>query len=130
MKNTLQKITEILLEKYSKDISIYDRSFLEHTVNNRLLSTGKKNLRDYVNYFESSDIEPRDLMDSLQVTFSEFFRFPLTFDYLEQILPSIIEKKRSLKENEVRIWSCACAEGQEPYSIAIIWNEIIQKYKY
>jgi chemotaxis methyl-accepting protein methylase len=67
------------------------------------------------------------LVASLNNTFSEFFRNTLTFAYLEQIvLPGIIERKKREKHREIRIWSAACASGQEPYSIAILIDELIR----
>ena len=71
--------------------------------------------------------EAEALSISLNNTFSEFFRNSLTFAYLEQIvLPSLIEKKIKEKQKEIRIWSAACASGQEPYSIAIVIDELIR----
>lgn len=51
-----------------------------------------------------------------------FFRDNLLFESLkETILPEIIESRRSLRQ--IKIWSCACSTGQEPYSIAMLLCE-------
>jgi chemotaxis methyl-accepting protein methylase len=68
--------------------------------------------------------EAESLLDSLRITYSEFFRNPLTFALLEQrVLPALIERK-ALTGEEIRIWSAACAAGEEPYSIAILLDQI------
>ena len=53
--------------------------------------------------------------------YSEFFRDTLTFAVIERIvLPSLLNKKKDSGRKEIRIWSAACAAGQEAYSLAIL----------
>jgi len=50
-----------------------------------------------------------------------FFRNRLTFETLRQlVLPRLVAQKADGKE--VRIWSAGCAGGQEPYSLAILFE--------
>lgn len=58
-------------------------------------------------------------LDFLTINVSEFFRDPLRWTELEkEILPQLLATKLTLK-----IWSAACANGAEPYSLAIILAE-------
>ena len=80
---------------------------------------------EYCAFLEQSDRERTVFIDSLQISYSEFFRNPLTFAVLERIiLPAIVLKKRNSARKEVRIWSVACAGGQEAYSLAILLEEL------
>jgi chemotaxis protein methyltransferase CheR len=86
--------------------------------------------KEYLNYLGSCEEEAIVFRSRLTNSYSEFFRNPLTFAYLEQIiLPQLIEKKRIKKENQIRIWSAACASGQEAYSAAILCDELIELKK-
>ena len=38
-----------------------------------------------------------------------------------------MQKQKDSNKSEVRIWSCACAAGQEPYSLAILMEEIKER---
>ncbi len=59
------------------------------------------------------------LIDALTTNETYFFRDKIQFDALKKyILPEIIERKK--EEKRLRIWSCACSTGQEPYSIGIL----------
>ena len=59
------------------------------------------------------------MREMLTINVSEFFRDAPQFDRLERVvLPSLLKEKRALN-----IWSAACSNGQEPYSLAILLNE-------
>ncbi len=50
---------------------------------------------------------------------SEFYRNPTSFGYLEEnVLPSLFQRL-----SKVNIWSAACSNGAEPYTVAIILEE-------
>jgi chemotaxis protein methyltransferase CheR len=107
------------------DLSIYDQSFTAKTIRDRLLATSYETIDSYSLYLANSSDEASLLKSLFNNSYSEFFRNPLTFAYLEQILlPLIIERKRVNHESEIRIWSAACASGQEAYSLAILCSEL------
>jgi chemotaxis methyl-accepting protein methylase len=126
MNGKLEEISTLLLEKYGADVSHYDESFLEMSVAKRLSVTGCYSLNDYHKHLKNTKSEAVSFVDSLNISFSEFFRNPLTYAYIEQmVLPLLIEKKKKENNREIRIWSAACASGQEAYSIAMLWNEVL-----
>jgi chemotaxis protein methyltransferase CheR len=54
-----------------------------------------------------------------------FFREPKTLDALAQrILPELIARRRG-GEQRLRLWSAACATGEEAYSLAILLRQIL-----
>ncbi|HYD17805.1 MAG TPA: protein-glutamate O-methyltransferase CheR [Patescibacteria group bacterium] len=58
---------------------------------------------------------------------TSFFRDNLPFTHLRQsIFPTLLKRNSATKT--VRIWSAACATGQEPYSIAIVAREFFRTY--
>jgi len=72
--------------------------------------------------------ERTTLIDCLTVNVSRFFRNPLTFEHLaRRTLPAIIARKADRSDQSLRVWSAGCARGEEPYSTAILINEIIEK---
>jgi len=116
--------------KHFHDLSVYDETFLQNTIKNRRSELGIEKDSEYLNYLENYAQEAAFFISSLSNSYSEFFRNPLTFAYLEQvILPQLIKKKKIGKEKEIRIWSAACASGQEAYSIAILCDELIEAKK-
>ncbi|HKX28296.1 MAG TPA: CheR family methyltransferase [Blastocatellia bacterium] len=54
-----------------------------------------------------------------------FFRESKTFEILrERLLPELIQARRETSPS-LRIWSAGCCTGEEPYSIAILLNQMI-----
>lgn len=130
MTNSIEPYLSCFQSRYNQDISVYDDNFLQNIINDRKRELGMVPDSEYLDYLEIRAEEAAVFRSRLTNSYSEFFRNPLTFAYLEQvILPQLIEKKRIRKENEIRIWSAACASGQEAYSIAILCNELIETKK-
>jgi chemotaxis methyl-accepting protein methylase len=122
MKN--RPITELLLKTHSVDISKFDETFLEKIIRKRITETLCNSEETYCALLEQNEKEATVLFDSLFISYSEFFRNSLTFSVLEKIiLPTLIAKKTKTKRKEIRIWSAACATGQETYSLAMLLKE-------
>ncbi|MBU4288069.1 MAG: hypothetical protein KKI12_07860 [Proteobacteria bacterium] len=67
--------------------------------------------------------ELRHLVNTVTIDTTEFFRGEQQFKFLrEHILPELIQQKN--KKKRIRIWSSGCSTGQEPYSIAMLANEM------
>jgi len=122
MKN--HAIAELLLKSQGFDISKYDEIFLERLLWKRINETQCVTEAEYYILLQQNNEEGARFLNSLLISYSEFFRNPLTFTVLERIiLPALLLKKANTKRKEIRIWSCACAGGQETYSLAMLLKE-------
>jgi len=127
MTSSIETYLNFFQTRYFLDLSVYDDAFLQNIINDRRRELALVTDGEYLNYLESSVEETAVFKSRLTNSYSEFFRNPITFAYLEQvILPQLIEKKKIRKEKEIRIWSAACASGQEAYSLAILCDELIK----
>jgi len=125
MQETSKTSVNLFLRSQGIDASKYDASFLERSLQKRIAETHCDTVEAYFTFAEKNEQEGVHLVTSLNINYSEFFRNPLTFAVLERIvLPSIALKKENSRRNEIRIWSAACAAGQETYSLAILLEEL------
>ncbi|MFO7534682.1 MAG: protein-glutamate O-methyltransferase CheR [Kiritimatiellia bacterium] len=107
------------------DIASYDGPFLRNSIGKRLAATGIQTVEAYGSHLADNPAEATCFVHSLSINYSEFFRNPLTFALLEQlVLPDLIAEKKRSDRAEIRIWSAAAAAGQEAWSIAILLDEL------
>jgi chemotaxis protein methyltransferase CheR len=124
--NGLKEILCFILDHKGIDVSNYRKSFLLRRIRLRLLATNVKDYREYIELLKKDDNEFNLFLDKLSINVTEFFRDPDVFTaFKRQVLPEIIQRKQACGNHNLRIWSSACASGEEPYSIAILMQEAL-----
>ncbi|MGE0020281.1 MAG: protein-glutamate O-methyltransferase CheR, partial [Draconibacterium sp.] len=119
MRNNINCVAEFLIQTKGIDIRCYDDLYVSKLIEKRLQSRGLDSDFDYCRLIDTEKNEALEFLTALNNTFSEFFRNTFTFEILGQfVIPELTKQKK-----EIRIWSAACAAGQEPYSIAILCDE-------
>ncbi len=127
MEKNINDIIEQLKHSYGIDISAYDHSFLLKSMADKRSGRSNLSISDYYTLLKNDRNEAFLFAESLHIGYSEFFRNPVTFAFLEQfILPQMWSNKKNTKESGLRIWSAACASGQESYSLAILFDEMAE----
>ncbi len=103
------------------DVSVFNETFIEKTVSQGAMQAGCQTAGTYAVHLETAP-EARFLLGRMfNVSYSTFFRNPLTFAVIDKmVLPGILARKAAGTRKSVRIWSAACAGGQEAYSMAIL----------
>ena len=75
---------------------------------------------------ESDDFA--ELIDALSTNLTSFFREADHFTYLaRELLPDLLPRKRQRGESIIRGWSAACSSGEEPYTIAMVLGDVLEK---
>ncbi|ENN84051.1 putative chemotaxis protein methyltransferase [Rhizobium freirei PRF 81] len=98
----------------SKASLVYSR------LSKHIRALGLPGFRDYCLLVSSpaGSAERREMLSHLTTNFTRFFRENHHFDHLRtEVLPGLLARAKA--GGRVRIWSAACSDGQEPYSIAL-----------
>jgi len=103
----------------------FKRGGIKRKVERRITELGLSNFEDYLLKIKRDPEEKSCLSQILTVTITRFFRDKEVFDILEDsIIPSIVEHKGV---GDFKIWSIGCANGEEPYSLSMLWKEKFEK---
>ncbi|MFB2549688.1 protein-glutamate O-methyltransferase CheR [Ensifer soli] len=120
---TRRDLTEIAAMIYA-DAGIYlnetKASLVYSRLSKHIRNLGLRGFRDYCALVSSPEgaAARRDMLSHLTTNFTRFFRENHHFEHLKgEVLPGLIERAKN--GGRVRIWSAACSDGQEPYSIAL-----------
>ncbi|MFH2092177.1 MAG: protein-glutamate O-methyltransferase CheR [Pseudomonadota bacterium] len=123
-----ESVLKYLHDARGFDFSQTRYSSLSRKINNRLDALHFQTAQSYIRHLESHPDEWVTLIDLLTINVSRFFRNSLTFETLaKRILPGMIARKQKEDDPLIRIWSAGCAAGEEPYSIAILIHDYLEK---
>jgi chemotaxis protein methyltransferase CheR len=104
-----------------KDDQLYERLVL------RMEATGRPSIAAYRELLEATQdgsAEWRRLESAITINETFFFRFAEQFDLLRRtVLPRLIDRAR--EERRLRIWSVGCSIGAEPYSLAVLIDDLL-----
>lgn len=103
------------------------RIMLETNLRRRQRAAGFPTLDAYLTHvFDQGGLaaEAVHLIDAATVNKTDFFREPRHFDILaHEVLPAL----RAAGVDHLRAWSAACSTGLEPYSIAMVLEDALER---
>ena len=115
---------------------IYDSSGIHFSASNRTIleSRLKERLRkkqldtpgEYFTLIKKDSDELKVLLDSVTTNLTRFFRNSAhmqTFEF--HVVPDLVQHKRKTGDMTVRIWSAGCSTGEEPYTLAMLLEDLL-----
>ena len=118
----LSGLLEFLKSNRGFDFLGYKRTSLERRIRRRMQEVEIDTYEEYQDYLEVTPDEFTDLFNTILINVTGFFRDKPAWDYVrDEIIPAVLD---SVPESDaVRVWSAACATGEEAYTLAILFAE-------
>ncbi|HAH20533.1 MAG: hypothetical protein A2Y00_05070 [Omnitrophica WOR_2 bacterium GWF2_43_52] len=121
---SLKKILKFIHQNKGLDLHSYRDNFLYRRLRLRMQTTKVLGAYEYIGLLEKSPEEYALFLDALSINVTEFFRDPDVFEaFKKNVLAGLITRKAASDFRSLRIWSSACASGEEAYSLAILIKE-------
>jgi chemotaxis protein methyltransferase CheR len=120
------KFIKLIYKKTGIHYEYNKKYFVQKRIENRAESLNMESLNEYfmlVKFSENSS-EFYKLINDLTVNETYFFReFPQLRNFAEDVLPIFVREKANRKK--IKIWCAASSTGEEPYTLSIILQEML-----
>lgn len=116
----LEDFKKWVLKEFKIDLSAYKSNQLHRRILSLMSRVGVNSVDEYVQLLKKDENQRMKFLDFITINVTEFFRNPEIFEELRKK----IESELMVKENNLKIWSAACSIGAEPYSIAMILDNL------
>ncbi|WP_449234311.1 CheR family methyltransferase [Azospirillum doebereinerae] len=106
------------------DFRGYKRTSLERRIRHRMEEVGCEDFTAYHAFLEAHPQEFVDLLNTVLINVTSFFRDTEAWEVLRRdVVPRIVARKGP--SSPIRVWSVGCASGEEPYSLAMLFAEVM-----
>lgn len=123
----LSKIVHIIKRKIGIDFIHYKPNTILRRLEKRISINQINKIENYIAFLEQSPQEAQILYKELLIGVTQFFRDEKAWEEFEEdVIPNLFKDKPP--GSIIRLWSVGCSTGEEPYSLAIILREYIQKH--
>ena len=123
---TLSHIYTILKNASGIDFTYYKRSTILRRIERRMLVTHTSSLSEFARLLGDNQEEVNTLVKEILIGVTNFFRDPAFFEKLKyNAIYKIVE--RAKEDEPIRVWSAGCSTGEEAYSIAILFQEVMEE---
>lgn len=125
-KSNLDKIIILLREQSGHDFSLYKKNTLFRRIERRKGIHQIDKISNYVRFLQENPKEVEILFKELLIGVTSFFRDTAVWEELQRnIIPALLDRLPG--EYVLRAWVTGCSTGEEAYSLAIVFKEVIEK---
>jgi len=95
--------------------SYYNESYLDRRISARMRRRDAETYEEYLDVVRADPEEPKELLDSLSINVTSFYRNPEAWEPIREAL-----RKLTAGHGTTTVWSAPCSDGREPYSLAML----------
>ncbi|QHL85963.1 PAS domain S-box protein [Nibribacter ruber] len=122
----LKEILDLICTHTQTNFKNYKQATIYRRLKKRMDTLKVETLPDYLAYLHDHPAEIKQLCQEFLIGVTRFFRDQEAFDLLEQeVIPEIVAN--TPEEELVKVWVTACSTGEEVYSLAILFQECLER---
>ncbi len=122
--SSLEQINTLLRSRTGNDFSLYKKNTLYRRIERRMGLHQISAIAQYVQYLRKNVQEQDMLFKELLIGVTNFFRDAAVWEQLKNhVIPALLAEYTQGKE--LRGWVSACSTGEEAYSLAMVFKEVV-----
>ena len=124
LEQDLEDLLEFIRDSRGFDFTGYKRTSLARRVRKRMSECGMVDYAAYQDLLEADAEEFRELFNTILINVTGFLRDTESWTFLQrEVLPDLTNARSA--HDEIRVWSAGCSSGEEAYSLAILFAEVL-----
>ncbi|MFO7668790.1 MAG: chemotaxis protein CheB [Bacteroidales bacterium] len=124
--SALEKVIILLRTHTGNDFSLYKKNTVYRRIERRMSIHKIDGIFSYVHFLQENPKEVHILFKELMIGVTNFFRDSHVWEKLkDKGFPALIEKMKP--NSQLRAWVPGCSTGEEAYSLAIVFKEVLEK---
>ena len=126
--SAIEKICVLLRSQTGHDFSLYKRSTVYRRIERRMGLHQIDGIAGYLRYMQENPQETTLLFKELLIGVTNFFRDPEAWDHLQKkAIPALLAERPP--GGVLRAWVPGCSTGEEAYSLAIVFKEVLAEVR-
>ncbi|MFU8861739.1 MAG: chemotaxis protein CheB, partial [Cyclonatronaceae bacterium] len=119
------QIITLLGVRKGTDFTYYKQTTIRRRILRRMAINKIKKVSAYLEYLRENKEEQDTLYSDFLIPVTSFFRDQKIFENLaDQFLPDLIDNIPD--DKTIRVWVAGCSTGEEAYSLAILFRELLE----
>ncbi len=118
-----EALLEYILRVRGFDFTGYKRPSLSRRIQRRMRLVGAASFAEYIDHLEVHPDEFPQLFNTVLINVTGFFRDEPAWRAVAYHVEKLLSSRPA--NSSLRVWSAGCASGQEPYSLAMMFGELL-----
>ena len=128
LKGYFDNIIGMLRSHTGHDFSAYKKNTIQRRIERCMGIHKIDDISTYVSFLKENPHELNLLFKEFLIGVTSFFREPLEWKLLnDKIIPELLAQRSH--NDTVRVWISGCSTGEEAYSLAIVFKDVMDKLK-
>lgn len=107
-------------QRFNIDISLYKQDRMQRRIDSFIDRKGFSSYKAFLQELQTNTALFINFIDHITINVSEFYRNKERWHTLEtKVLPKLVEQNHG----NLKMWSAACAAGEEPYTLSMILSK-------
>lgn len=126
--SSYDNIMTMLRSRTGHDFTSYKKTTIHRRIERRMGIHKIDKIDTYIDFLQENPQELELLFKEFLIGVTSFFREPVEWELLkDKVIPALLAER--VPSDTIRVWVSGCSTGEEAYSLAIVFKEVLDQLK-